>query len=580
MKSPRKDGRESGDIGYILMRILISDKISKRGIELLQREAGFQVEVKIDLTREVLMACIGEYDALIVRSATKVTNEVIARAKKLKVIGRAGTGVDNVDVDAATRHGIAVMNTPAGNSTSVAEHAFALMLALARSIPNANASLKQGEWDKKSFLGSELRDKFLGIVGLGKIGVEVARRALAFKMRVMAYDPYVSERIAKDLAVALVPLEILFRESDFITLHLALSSATRGFIDSAKLKLMKPTARLINCARGEVVDEQALYEALATRKIAGAALDVFAEEPPKNRKLVELPNLVCTPHIGASTVEAQENVGIEIAGQVRTFLKSGVAQNAVNLPSLTLEEYRKLEPFLRLGERMGNFLASIAEGRLNEIGIRYYGELAQMNTSFISNTIVKALLLPISDRVNPINARAVAEEREITVVESNSSRQRHFSNLISVKLRMTGGSIPPPPKTKRKKTALSEGGASGVPTRLETREEWAEGTVLLGPAGLLNESACRLVSVDGIDLEAPLRGSLLFFRNEDTPGVVGHIGTTLGRTHINIASFALGRDENTHTAIGVVNIDNDVPAEVLREICSFPAIRFARVVKL
>ncbi|MBZ5538004.1 MAG: phosphoglycerate dehydrogenase [Acidobacteriia bacterium] len=562
------------------MKILISDKISKRGIELLQREPDFQVDVKTDLSREALMTVIRDYDALIVRSATKVTNEVIERAKNLKVIGRAGTGVDNVDVEAATRHGVAVMNTPAGNSTSVAEHAFALMLALARSIPNANASLKQGQWDKKSFLGSELKDKFLGIIGLGKIGIEVARRAQAFKMRVMAYDPYVSERIAKDLTVALVPLEILLRESDFITLHLALSSATRGFIDSAKLKLMKPTARLINCARGEVIDEAALCEALAAKRIAGAALDVFAEEPPENRRLLEFPNLICTPHIGASTVEAQENVGIEIARQVRTFLKSGVAQNAVNLPSLTLEEFHKLEPFLRLGERMGTFLASIVEGRVNEIGIRYYGELAQINTSFISNTIVKALLLPVSDRVNAINARAVAEERGITVVESNSSRQRHFSNLISLKLHLTDGSTPPPQETKRTRIPASEGGASSLAAQPQTREEWVEGTVLLGPAGLLNESACRLVSVDGIDLEAPLRGTLLFFRNEDTPGVVGHIGTTLGRTHINIAGFALGRDENTHTAIGVVNIDDDVSREVLEEICRFPAIRFARVVKV
>jgi D-3-phosphoglycerate dehydrogenase len=390
----------------------------------------------------------------------------------------------------------------------------------------------------------------------------------------------VSERIAKDLTVALVPLEILLRESDFITLHVALSSTTRGFIDSAKLKLMKPTARLINCARGEVVDEAALYEALAARKIAGAALDVFAEEPPKNRRLLELPNLICTPHIGASTVEAQENVGIEIAAQVRTFLKSGVAQNAVNLPSLTLEEFHKLEPFLRLGERMGTFLAAIVDGRVNEIGIRYYGELAQINTSFISNTIVKALLLPISDRVNAINARAVAAERGITVVESTSSRQRHFSSLISVKLQLTDGSTVPPQETNRQRMLNSEGGASSLAAQLETREEWVEGTVLLGPGGFLNESACRLISVDGIDLEAPLRGTLLFFRNEDTPGVVGHIGTTLGRTHINIAGFALGRDENTHTAIGVVNIDDDVPAGVLEEICGFPAIRFARVVKL
>lgn len=537
------------------MKILITDKISKHGIELLRRESEFQVEVKTELSRDELLACIPDYDALIIRSATQVTGALLERAKNLKVIGRAGTGIDNVDVEAATRRGIAVMNTPGGNAISVAEHAFALMLAMARHIPNANASMKQGQWDKKSFLGTELKDKTLGILGLGKIGTEVARRASAFKMKVLAHDPFVSERLAKDLSVALVPLETLLRESDFISLHLALTSDTRHFINIDRLSAMKPTAHLINCARGEVVDEEALHEALFNRKIAGAALDVFNEEPPRNRKLLDLPNLICTPHLGASTLEAQENVGIEITEQVKAFLKSGVVQNAVNLPSMSLEEFRKMEPYLQLGERMATFLAAVAHGRLSEIGIRYYGELAQINTALISNTIVKAALAPSSDRVNAINARAVAQERGIIVVESHSSRQRHFSNLISLRLHLTGAGR-------------------------ETHEEWMEGTVLLGPWASSNLSAFRVVSIDGIDVEAPLRGTILFFRNEDTPGVIGHVGTTLGRTHINIASFALGRDENTRTAVGLVNIDDGVPSTVLDELQKLPAIRFVRIVKL
>jgi len=563
--------------GLRRMKILISDRISKRGIELLQRDPGLEVDVKTGLSRDELLSCISGYDALIVRGATKVTAAVIERAVNLKVIGRAGTGFDNVDVDSATRHGIAVMNTPAGNSTSVAEHAFALMLSLARQIPNANNSLKQGRWDKKLFLGSELKDKFLGIVGLGRIGMEMARRALAFKMRVMAYDPYVPERLAKDLTVALVPLEILLRESDFISLHLALTPETRNFMDSSKLGKMKPTAMLVNCARGGVVDEKALYDALLNQKIAGAGLDVFAEEPPTNRKLMELPNLVCTPHIGASTVEAQESVGLEIAQQVRLFLKTGVAQNAVNMPSVTLEEYHKIEPYLQLGERMGIFLSSIAEGRVSEIGIRYYGELTKISTSYISNSIVKALLLPISDRVNAVNARSVAQERGITVVESQSARLRHFSNLISVKLRLTDQSTHTPPKSRSGVATSARDSGSRIATT--ATQEWIEGTVLLGSGGLMNDSAYRLVSVDGIDVEAPLRGTLLFFRNEDIPGVIGHIGTTLARTQINIAGFTLGRDENTRAAMGLINIDDEVPPEVLDEICRLPAIRFARIIK-
>ncbi len=542
------------------MRILISDKLSQGGVELLERDPDFQVDVKLNQSPQDLLAAIPEYDALIIRSATKVTAEVIERAARLRVIGRAGSGVDNVDVEAATRRSIVVMNTPGGNSISVAEHTLALMLSLARHIPQANQSVKQGKWEKKAFLGLELRDKTLGILGLGKVAVEVARRAAAFKMKILVFDPFVSERRALDLGAVLVSLDDLLRQSDFITLHLALTPETQGFMNAAKLGLMKPTAYLINCARGEVVDEAALYDALSQKKIAGAALDVFYKEPPSDRRLLELPNLIATPHLGASTVEAQETVGLEIAAQVRDFLKTGIPQNAVNLPSLTLEEFQKLDPYLRLGERLGTFLATIASGRLNEIGIRYYGDLNQMNAHVITNSIVKSILAPISDRVNAVNARALATERGICIIESHSSRPRPFANLISLKLHLD------PPTS-----------ATSPPTR---REEWIEGTVLPGSWSSANESAFRIVSIDGIDVEAPLRGTILFFRNEDTPGVIGHVGATLGRAQINIAGFALGRDEQAHSAIGVMNVDDGVPDAVLEEIQSLPAIWLVKKIRM
>ncbi len=527
------------------MMILVSDKLSQQGVDLLRKEKDWQVDVKTDLTPAQLIEEIGKYHALLVRSNTKVTTAVLQAAHNLKVVGRAGTGVDNVNLEAATKKGVVVMNTPGGNSISVAEHAMGLMLALARFLPQASASTREGKWEKKKFTGTELKDKTLGVIGLGKIGMEVVKRAKAFQMNVLVYDPFVSDRVAKDLNVRLVSLDELFPNSDFITLHVPSVDATRHMINAQAIAKMKSGVRLVNTARGELINEADLAVALTSGKVAAAALDVFSQEPPAaDNPLTKLPNVIVTPHIAASTFEAQEVVGVEIADQVRAFLKDGIIRNAVNFPSVTFEEYQKLGPFLRLGESLGSFISQIGEGRMEEVGIRYYGETVDLNTNLVTNAIILGILKPIlSEEVNIINARKVLEERGILLVESRSNRVRSYSNLISVKLR-TGD-----------------------------QEEWIEGT-------LLSLDNTRLVSVDGITVEAPLHGTILFIRNNDTPGVIGQIGTLLGNNNINIANFALGRSDGNHHAVGVVNVDSPISETVLQQIRGCSSIRFARVVRL
>lgn len=527
------------------MKILISDKLSQQGIELLEQEKGWQIDVKTGLTPAQLLELIGEYDALLVRSNTKVTDEVLQAAHRLKAVGRAGSGVDNIHLEAATKKGVVVMNTPGGNSISVAEHAMGLMLALARFLPQASTSTKEGKWEKKKFTGSELRDKTLGVVGLGKIGLEVVKRAKAFQMEVLVYDPFVADRVARDINVKLVSLDELFAGSDFITLHVPAVESTRQMINSQTIAKMKDGVRIINTARGDLVNEADLAAALTSGKVAAAALDVFSVEPPAiDNPLTKLPNVLVTPHIAASTVEAQEVVGVEIAEQVRNFLKSGIIRNAVNFPSVTFEEYQKLGPFLRLGENLGAFVSQISEGRMEEIGIRYYGETVDINTNLVANAIILGILKPVlCEEVNIINARKILEERGILLIESRSNRVRSYSNLISVKL------------------------------KTDVREEWIEGTIL-------SQDNTRLVSVDGITVEAPLNGSILFIRNNDTPGVIGQIGTLLGSNGINIANFALGRSEGNHHAVGVVNVDGEIRDQVLSQIVACPSIQFARVVRL
>ena len=524
------------------MKVLITEQISAAGIEALRQERDFDVDVRIGTSAIELQAAIAEADALIVRSKTRVTAGLIEGAERLKVIGRAGSGVDNIDLEAATKRGIIVMNTAGGNSASVAEHTLALLLSLARHVPQASASMRKGKWEKNAFMGIELRGKTLGVVGLGKIGAEVARMALALKMQVLAYDPFVSAQVADDMGVQLGPLEDVLRQADFITLHTSLTDTTRHLINRETIALMKDGVRLINCARGELVREDDLRQALQAGKVAAAALDVFAGEPPADDQLTGLPNVIGTPHIGASTFEAQEKVGTEIAEQIRDFLREGIIRNAVNFPSVSFEEYKKIGPYLRLAEKLGAFVSQISHGRMNEIGVRYYGELTQLNTNLISSAVVKGILKPIlSERVTLVNAPAIARERGITIVESRSNRARSFANLISVKL------------------STSEGG------------EWAEGAVL-------HKTNLRILSVDGIDIEAPLTGTMLFIRNHDKPGVIGHVGTVLGNHAVNIANFALGRSEQSGGAIGVVNVDEVIPEPAMDQLQALPAVKFARVV--
>lgn len=525
-------------------KILVADNLSREGVDFLRRQPDFSVLNSNELAGPRLQEELETADALVVRSKTKVTAQMVAKARQLKVVGRAGAGVDNIDVGACTARGVLVMNTPGGNSISAAEHTLALLLATARNIPAANASIKAGEWNRAAFEGTELKGKTLGILGVGKIGIEVARRAKALGMRLMAYDPYVSERIARDQGIQMAPLEEVLAEADFVTLHAPLTAATRGLMNTARFAQMKSGAVLINCARGGLVDETALYQALVEGRLRGAALDVFSSEPPTDFSLIRLPSVIATPHIAASTREAQEKVSLEIAQTMTEYLARGIIQNAVNFPSMSLQEYQRLRPYIELGQKLGMFVSQISEGRMEHLGVRYYGALAEMETVHVTNAVVYGVLRSIlSEQVTPVNARLVAAERGIETVESKSTRSRRYANLISVKL-------------------------------TSKHEAWVEGT-------LLQQDQHRICSVDGITIEAPLDGTIIFCRNRDLPGVIGQVGTLLGDNQINIANFALGRDPDRAEAVAVVNVDTPgVAEEVLQRLRSFPAIHFAQAVHI
>jgi D-3-phosphoglycerate dehydrogenase len=532
------------------MKILIADKISEHALELLQAEGAWQVVYlpgKPPTARASIAEEIGDADALIVRSETKVTADLLERAARLRVIGRAGVGVDNLDLDTATKKGILVMNTPGGNAPSVAEHTMALLLALARRIPEADSSLKKGKWEKKNLLGIELRAKTLGLIGFGNIGTEVARLAQAFQMRVIAYDPYVSSRMAEEHDVRLVSLEELLKSSDFISLHATLTAETQHLIRAQTLALVKPGVRLVNCARGELINETDLLEALQRGQVTGAGLDVFESEPPRDLRLATHPNVIATPHIAASTEEAQEIVGIQIAEQVRDYLLQGVPRNAVNMPTISAEEYKKLQPYLQLGEKLGAFLAQIAGGRLEEVRISYDGGLAELNTHLVKNAVLKGILSRVlSEQTNLVNAGALAQARGVEVHELRSARRAAFSNSLGIALRTE-----------------------------------ADSASILGMVGLRgSRHGDRILGINDIDVEAPLRGVILYIRNQDVPGVIGRVGTILGNRKLNIANFALGRDPQAREAIGLVNVDNHIPPDVLSEIRAIPAVREARVVEL
>ncbi|HXG88383.1 MAG TPA: phosphoglycerate dehydrogenase [Vicinamibacterales bacterium] len=498
------------------MKIIVADDLPASALELLRAE-GWNIDARSGRTPAELAVDLADADAIVVRSATKVTADLIAAAPKLRAIARAGTGVDNVDVTAASARGIVVMNAPGANSISVAELTMALVLALARKIAAADASMKQGKWDKKSFLGEEVRGKVLGLAGLGRIGQEVARRARAFEMEVIAHDPFISAAIARDLRIELVSLDELARRADYLSLHMPSTPETRHIFNATRLAAAKKGLRIINTARGDLIDEGALADAIESGHIGGAGLDVFESEPTKDHRLQMLPQVVASPHIAASTREGQELVGVETATALREYLKSGVIRTAVNFPSLGAEEFQKMQPFADVARDLGSLLGQMGAARIEGVSVRYYGELAGAPNPLIVSSVLEGLLRAIlSVPVTPVNARAVAAERGIDVSESHSARARGYTSLLSVKLHTSDG------------------------------ERWVEGTVV--------QSEARLVSLNGVQVDAPLDGSLLLMVNNDKPGVIGAVGTILGKHGINIANFALGRSDAG--AVGVVTVDD------------------------
>lgn len=496
------------------MKIVLAEKVSPATLAVFQQEPGWNV-VTPDQIKNGLAAELADADALVVRSAVQADAKLLESAPKLRVIGRAGVGVDNIDTAAATHRGVVVMNTPGANAVAVAELTLGLMISLARSIPRANATMHAGKWEKKSLQGQELRGKTLGIVGLGRIGLEVARRAASFGMTIIGYDPFVAPVIARENNVTLVPIDEIFKESDYLTLHVGLTTQTEGLINATSLKIMKKGIRIINCARGELIVEQALADAIASGHVGGAALDVFHQEPLKESPFHALDNVILSPHIAGATDEAQEAIGIQLAMQVRDYLKLGVVQNAVNLPSLSHEEYIEVAPYIEMAERLGRFLSHATSGNLENIQITYTGRIATGKTDLIRNAAIAGIFAGTEgegSNANRINAAAIASERGIRIQED----KKEFA---------PGGA-----GSVLKIVLHSSGVASGE----VASDASASATVLHG-------TSPRLLTYDGIDIEAPLHGTLVAIRNHDVPGVVGRIGTILGEQQVNIANFALGR---------------------------------------
>jgi D-3-phosphoglycerate dehydrogenase len=532
------------------MKIVIAEKISASATELL-REPRWTV-VTPEQMDGGLAVQLESADALIVRSAVQVNAKLLSHAPKLRVIGRAGVGVDNIDLEPATRQGIAVMNTPGANAVAVAEHTLAMMLALARQLCRANELMHAGKWEKKSLQGTELRGKKLGIIGLGKVGMEVARRARAFGMEVIGHDPFVSIAVAKEESITLAKLDEVFAASDYLTLHVGLTPQTTGMINAESLKKMKRGVRLVNCARGELIDEAALADAVKQGYVAGAALDVFVEEPLKNSPLTALESVILTPHIGGSTHEAQEAVGYQIALQVKEYLKHGVIQNAVNVPSVSHDEYVELQPYIVLAERLGSFLAQVSEGALEEISLGYSGHIAEWKTELIRNAAIKGILNEaLEEKANLVNAAAIASSRGLRIHEERKPKGS------------TGGA----------------GSVLSIAVKAHSEEHVVKGA-------LLHKNAPRLLHVDGIEVEAPLERNLVYLRNRDVPGVIGQVGTILGNHKINIADFSLGRRVGSaqpgaaREAIAVVHVDSVVPEPVLAELRKVSAIEQAKAIRL
>ena len=527
------------------MKILISDKLANEGVEILNATKGFKVDCKFGLKPEELKSIISEYDGLIIRSGTKVTAEIIEAADKLQVIGRAGVGLDNVDLKAATKKGIVAMNTPAGNTTSTAELTMSLILSLSRNIPQAYASLKDGKWERSKFGGYELYGKTLDVIGLVRIGATVANMAKGFGMKIVAYDPFISKEVASTKGVAMVTFEDLLKNSDYITIHIPKSAETKGLISEKEIGMMKKDVRLINCARGGIVDEAALAQALEDGKIAGCAVDVYEKEPPPaDLPMIKYANCVATPHLGASTSEAQINVAIEIAEAVRNALQGKGIVNAANFPSLSAEAYKFLEPYIDLAEKMGKFAGQLLNGAISEIKVVYNGVMTQYKVTPITMSLVNGILAPIlGETVNNINSLDVAKERGINVQEVQSNHEAEFVNLVAVEI-----------KTDR-----------------ETFIVW--GT-------LSGNKQPRIVKINQVYVEAIPDGNIIFINNNDKPGIVGAVGTVLAREKINIAGITFGRETLGGLAVSVVNVDSDVDPKVIKEIQDTKDVLFAKLIKV
>ena len=519
-------------------KVLISDKLSPQAVDIFKAR-GVEVDLKTGMTEEQLLEIIGEYDGLAIRSATKVTEKVLAAAKKLKVVGRAGIGVDNVDVKAATARGVIVMNTPFGNSVTTAEHAISLMMALARQIPAANASTHANKWEKNKFMGVELAGKTLGLIGCGNIGSIVADRAQGLKMKVIAFDPFLSAERAAAINVEKVELETLLARADFISMHTPLTDATRHLLNKDTLAKTKKGVRIINCARGGLIVEADLKTAIESGQVAGAALDVFEEEPAQNNPLFGMEQVVCTPHLGASTGEAQENVAIQVAEQMAEYLTVGTVTNALNMPSVSAEDAALLKPYIDLARRLGGFAGQMITGGLTQVTIEYEGKVAELNTKPLSAALLHGLLAPLMEGVNMVNAPVVARERNIDVSEVRHERTADYKTLIRVTTTFDGGTF-----------AIS---------------------------GTLFGDKSRVVALGDVTLEASLSNRMLFISNDDKPGMIGALGQLLGEAKVNIANFHLGRNAQATQAVALIEVDELIDTALLGKITQLPNVKDARV---
>jgi len=515
-------------------KVLIADSLSEKAVAVFE-ERGIDFDIKTGLDKKEILDVIGAYDGLVVRSSTKVTEAVLAAAENLKVIGRAGVGVDTIDINAATAKGVIVMNTPFGNSITTAEHAISLMLALARKIPAADQSTQAGNWNRNGFMGVEVTGKTLGIIGCGNIGTIVADRALGLRMKVIAFDPFLSAERSVELGVEKVELDDLLSRSDFISLHTPLTDKTKNIIDAVALNKMKPGVRIINCARGGLIVDEALKAALEAGHVAGVALDVYAQEPPKDHILFGLDNVICTPHLGASTLEAQVNVAIQVAEQISDYLLEGAVTNAINMPSISSDEATKLKPYVKLAEQLGLFAGQLTETGLRAIKLEYAGEVAEMNTKALTATALAGVLQPLLEHVNIVNAPAIAKQRGIEIEEV--TRPSHGAYDTYVRLTLT----------------------------TDRQERSVAGTVF-------NDGKPRVIQVKGIDMEAELGAHMLYITNNDKPGFIGSLGATLGDANVNIATFHLGRQERGGDAIALIEVDEEVSQPVLEAVSNLPHV--------